>query len=220
MDKDQALEKIKKCLNLSKSSNPNESAIALKQMRKIMQEYNIGMGEVQESIIRQANSYIGGRLVLWKQKLAKIVAEAFDCCFCWGGDDKSIKFFGIESNAEIALYAYETLVSQLDRDRKKYMKENHKDQSRANRNKISNTYCFGWLKKIQSAVENIVPKKEEKELIEKYMDKKIDIEYSKGSVFTIVGGDIGSDAMENGKKDGSKANLFHATYGKEQELIG
>lgn len=41
MDKSKALDKIKKCLALSKSSNPHEAAAALRQAQKLMHAHDI-----------------------------------------------------------------------------------------------------------------------------------------------------------------------------------
>ena len=41
MDKNKAIEKIKKCLALAKSANENEAAIALRQAQALMREFQI-----------------------------------------------------------------------------------------------------------------------------------------------------------------------------------
>lgn len=221
MERDKVLEKIKKCMNLSKSSNANEAMIALKQMRKLMNEYNINMIDVQISLVKEAKLKIGSRLSKWKQELAVIVAKAFDCKFCWGGNEKTIDFVGFGSNAEIALYAYETLLAQLDADRKKYMKNNHIGKTTKERNQISLTYCRAWLSQIHKAVENIVPKEEEKIIIKQYMANVLNTQQSKYKGSESVRGEMGEAIYKQGMEDGSKANLFHATgVGESQKLIG
>ena len=45
MDRDAALEKIRKCLALSSSPNENEARTALLMARRLMAEYKIGSGE-------------------------------------------------------------------------------------------------------------------------------------------------------------------------------
>lgn len=53
MDKAKVLEKIKKCLALSKSANEHEAAQALKQMQALMREYGISDADVALSDIKQ-----------------------------------------------------------------------------------------------------------------------------------------------------------------------
>ncbi|ENQ7660407.1 DUF2786 domain-containing protein, partial [Pseudomonas aeruginosa] len=48
MDQDRILDKIKKCLEMAKGrgSNPNEAEIALRHAHKLMEAYNLEMGDV------------------------------------------------------------------------------------------------------------------------------------------------------------------------------
>ena len=215
MDKQKVLDKIKKCLNLSKSSNPNEAAIALKQMRKLMDEYKVSMGDVQDSMINSALHH-SKRKMQWKKDLANLIAQAFDCEFFYSSH--GLHFVGVDSNAEIALYAYETLSRQLDADRKKYMANNHLNNTTKARNLFSYTYCVGWLSQIRAIVDKIVPKEDELEIISKYLAKHYSIKtVSRKQV--VAGGEKGSQAMDQGRNDGQKANLFHATSGRDQARI-
>lgn len=46
MDRDKVLDKIQKCLRLSKSSEPHEAAAALRQAQKLMRMHNVSEAEV------------------------------------------------------------------------------------------------------------------------------------------------------------------------------
>lgn len=217
MNKLEAIEKIKKCLNLSKSSNPSESAIALKQMRKLMDQYKVDMGDVHMSMVNTICDNSGGRQMQWKKDLAVMIAKAFDCeCYY---NSLGFNFVGVDSNAEIALYAYDTLARQLNADRKKYMANNYVNHSRKARNLISYTYCVGWLSQVRSIVDKIVPKQEDLELIKTYMETNLSIRYVKSNT-RVAGGVTGEEITSQGKLDGQKANLFHAASGKQQAMIG
>ncbi|MFH0128536.1 DUF2786 domain-containing protein, partial [Pseudomonas aeruginosa] len=52
MDQDRILDKIKKCLEMAKGrgSNPNEAEIALRHAHKLMEAYNLEMGDVLASM--------------------------------------------------------------------------------------------------------------------------------------------------------------------------
>lgn len=56
MDQDRILDKIKKCLEMAKGrgSNPNEAEIALRHAHKLMEAYNLEMGDVLASMAGEA----------------------------------------------------------------------------------------------------------------------------------------------------------------------
>ena len=56
MDQDRILDKIKKCLEMAKGrgSNPNEAEIALRHAHKLMEAYNLEMGDVLFSLVNVA----------------------------------------------------------------------------------------------------------------------------------------------------------------------
>ncbi len=56
MDKERILEKIKKCLALSKSANEHEAAQALKQAQALMREYGITDIEVELSAVTETGA--------------------------------------------------------------------------------------------------------------------------------------------------------------------
>ena len=56
MDKERILEKIKKCLALSKSANEHEAAQALKQAQALMREYGITDIEVELSAVKETGA--------------------------------------------------------------------------------------------------------------------------------------------------------------------
>lgn len=53
--RERALEKIKKCLALAESTNPNEAESALRQARKLMEKYQLEMSDVDSS---RADEYV------------------------------------------------------------------------------------------------------------------------------------------------------------------
>ena len=61
MDHDRALEKIKKCLEMAKgkNANANEAEIALRQAHKMMEAYNVEMGDVLASMASESTVLAG-----------------------------------------------------------------------------------------------------------------------------------------------------------------
>ncbi|WP_235550497.1 DUF2786 domain-containing protein, partial [Pseudomonas aeruginosa] len=64
MDQDRILDKIKKCLEMAKGrgSNPNEAEIALRHAHKLMEAYNLEMGDVLASMAGEARVPAGYRM--------------------------------------------------------------------------------------------------------------------------------------------------------------
>ncbi len=54
MEKSRIIDKIKKCLALSRSANEHEAAAALRQAQKLMQQYRIEMSDVDMSDIAES----------------------------------------------------------------------------------------------------------------------------------------------------------------------
>ena len=59
MDKNKALEKIKKCLALSRSANENEAAQALKHAQALMAQYGLNQADVDLSEIGEVGRDAG-----------------------------------------------------------------------------------------------------------------------------------------------------------------
>ena len=121
MTRDQALQKIKKCLALAASSNPHEAAAAMRQAQKLMQEH--GLDEADVNLADVAEVVMDGRnvpMVRWETGLAKIVADAFGCLthtgvrlsLNGGATHRRVRaftFIGVGASAEIAGYAFAVL---------------------------------------------------------------------------------------------------------------
>ena len=81
MEQDRALEKIKKCLEMAKgkNANANEAETALRQAHKMMEAYNVEMGDVLASMASEAAIYAGsdGNPPAWRGRLAQVCGHAF-----------------------------------------------------------------------------------------------------------------------------------------------
>lgn len=127
MIKDQLLEKIKKLLALSNSSNPHEAAAALLRAQKLMQMYNIE----KDSLFDDENdvSYIevlpirGLKSKAENQIIGAIIARAFGVEFFYSTTKSSIEkimFFGPKDILESCEYIYTILARALLIAKKKH----------------------------------------------------------------------------------------------------
>lgn len=125
MDKNKAIEKIKKCLALGKSANEHEAAQALKQAQALMREYGISDADVALSDIKKhaCTAKTANQIPGWQAWLANTVKAAFGAEWYLGGDwnNAHIVFYGAGNKAELAAYAYSVLLRQLESARRDYI---------------------------------------------------------------------------------------------------
>jgi hypothetical protein len=80
MDREAALRKLRACLRLASSSNPNEAATALRQAQAMMAAYGLSVDDVDKDEIREHAARTrsrGGYLPAHVWELACLVAKLF-----------------------------------------------------------------------------------------------------------------------------------------------
>lgn len=152
-----ALRRIKACLRLAASPNPHEAAAALRQARKLMDEHGLTESDAVASDVGNADAPTGMRggrppaSFLW---LANVVAGGFRCHSVLirypAAGTTIVRFFGRDSDSEIAAYALIVLNRQLTADRRKHTKRVRKRAVKAQRGE---SFALGWV----SAIEELFP---------------------------------------------------------------
>jgi hypothetical protein len=226
---DAALRKIKRCMELSKSSNENEAAIALKQMKLLMDQHNVTQQHVMAvDVVEKSNELdVVARPARWVLGLHSVIAQAMDCeGFVTKGGTWSpmqVSFLGVGASPEIAGYAFEVLYKKLKNDRAEFIQSNLQRFKRSNKTKLADAFCDGWVANIYTKVKNLSPNHEAAEKIKAYKETNAD-KYSKES-FKVKDRYDRSDnkaqaAMHMGASSSSDVNLFVATGHQEKNLIG
>lgn len=123
--------KIKRCLALSKSSNENEEATALRQAQALMREYRLTELDVRLSDVDevQSDKSRANRRPTWDRHLSGIVARVLGCpplsyhhwCDTSGRMVERALFVGVMPAPQIAMYAYESLLAKLTQARRDYV---------------------------------------------------------------------------------------------------
>ncbi len=115
---DDIIEKIKKLLALSESSNPNEAALAQARAAELMLKYSISQGAIDTSEKKEdepVNVFLfeadEGNKTTWKGSLASSIARFFNCKIYWSGP--SLMFIGRESDKNAVLYLYKAIFNQI-----------------------------------------------------------------------------------------------------------
>ncbi len=173
MDKEKVLEKIKKCLALSKSANEHEAAQALKQAQALMREYGISDADVALSDIKQhaCTDKTANRIPGWQAWLATTVKQAFGVEWYLGGDwnNTRVIFYGTGNKAELAAYAYSVLLRQLKGARREYIDTALK-RVRLAKNKTyrADQFCEGWISAVYRKIDKFANGEREQALLQQF----------------------------------------------------
>ena len=99
MDKEKALDKIKKCLALSKSANEHEAAQALRQAQALMEKYEVNAVDIALSRVseQKADRKMAFKLADWQWGIANMISDIFGCQSYQRG--KTMMFYGIGNRA-------------------------------------------------------------------------------------------------------------------------
>lgn len=172
------LEKIKKCLEMAKSktSNPNEAEIALRQAHKLMEMYNLEVGDVLASMASEHTILAGseGSPPVWRVRLAQVCADAFGTRIIISNPRWSAArfiFVGCSAAPELAGYAYQVLGRQLQKARRDFL-DTQKRCKRSTKVARGDAFANGWLDAVHSKIQNFAGVEDNiVEAIEAFMQK-------------------------------------------------
>lgn len=216
-------------MDLSSSSNENEAALALKQMQSLMQKN----GVTSQHVIAFDVSEHGIKLDViknppkWVTQLHTTIGQAMDCesmlqrgCY---GRKATIIYIGVGSTPEIASYAFDVMLRKLKADRVAFIKNHLSRYKAANKTKLADAYCQGWISNVYSKVENLNPNLEVEKKIKAY--KEINEEEYSDKVYEAKArfkknDDKAQAALNMGFVESKEIDLFVATGHTEQVLIG
>ncbi|MCD2164685.1 DUF2786 domain-containing protein [Comamonas koreensis] len=231
MTRDEALQKIKKCLALASSPNAHEAAAALRQAQKMMQQFglnevDIGLADVAERDQEARNV----PLVRWESLLANMVASAFGCTVITRIGTKYLPglklrrirkwvFIGVGAAPEIAGYAFDVLSRQCAKDRRAYIKQQSKNCKPKTKVARGDGYAEGWLDGVYAELESFAATPEQQAIVARYMEQKYPNLKELESKDRITGKNVTSNDWYMGKKAGSAVRLKHGVGGQQQALL-
>jgi hypothetical protein len=178
MDQDRILAKIKKCLEMAKSktSNPNEAEIAMRQARKLMDAYSLEMGDVLASLACEVKIAAGseGPPPAWRIRLAQVCGLAFGSQLIittsFFGPAGFI-FVGCAVAPELTGYAYQVLERQLQKARREYL-ATQKRCKRSTKVARGDAFANAWIDAVYMKVQDFAGADDNiAEAIEAYMAK-------------------------------------------------
>jgi len=165
------LAKIRKCLALSKSPNPNEAAVALRQAQVLMRAHGVEAHHVNAADIAEvttpSRTMARDKPAHWEANLAHLVARAFGCKlfvtkfllkpgmgYC---NEGSYVFIGTKSQAEIASYTATVLIRKCKDARRKWVADplgsvQCMSKSKGHLTRLGDAFAEGWVLQIEQLV--------------------------------------------------------------------
>lgn len=188
MNKKDVIEKIKKCLALSKSANQHEAATALRQAQALMEKYDIDADDAELLGIVNAEIIGSGsqKPPVFESMLAQSIAKLMDCKVFLSYQMKRTSstskviavwhFTGFDPAPEIASYAFDVLYRQLKKARTTFINTSLKRvQIRANKVKRADMFCEGWVLEASEQARRIKPNTEKLKQIEAHIKKTTEL---------------------------------------------
>lgn len=215
-DREKALQKIKKCLRLAKSSNEHEAATALRQARLLMQSLNISDDEVAASEASESRCKAGAsaKPVSWEAFLADLVADVLGCELVFmsqspidrvfdGAKPGQWCFIGCDSAAEIATHAFTVLYRRLKVARADYILKALSRCGPASKRRRADHFCMGWVYAVRSKVEALAITERQAAAIKAFKSK-----YSTTELEPIHrGGKAREDDLIKGARAGNQVDM-------------
>ncbi|HMV37770.1 DUF2786 domain-containing protein [Plasticicumulans sp.] len=178
MNRADVIRKIRACLALSASPEPAEAAAALRQAEKLMREHAVELADVHASETTQELAKSGFKTdpPAYAVILSGMVARAFQCDRI-GMPGRTLTrtetsetyvpalwvFIGIAPRPELAVYAYEVLLRQLQSARRRYVRNLDKRCKPKTREARSEAFTVGWLNAVQQEVNRFAGRSEDDE---------------------------------------------------------
>jgi len=221
------MRRIKKCLALSKSDNEHEAAMALRQAKKLMEEYGISMGRAEEPEVDVRDLSEGkiARCNMLDHELGLYItiADFFGCIMLMR--NRWPVFAGEAPAPEIAEYAAVTLLRQLRRNRKEFVEDTKRlipNPTRAQVRTMNQTFGTAWVysasKKIEAFAQGVTEKN--RGIYTRAVAGEEPIrEHQMRGTGTIKGNPLAELALIAGQVEGRKAELNHGMHGSEPQPL-
>ena len=218
MNKEKILDKIKKCLALSKSANEHEAAQALKQAQALMEKYEVNAVDIALSEVSEqgADRRMAVKLAEWQWAVANMISEVFGCKCYQQGD--AMVFYGLGNRAEIASYAFDVVYRQISAARREFLKT-CRARKPSNRTYLADQFCNGWMMGAWGAVKKFEMSNEEKAIMDGYKKKKhpdmVEARTRDAKSSILQGSTMEYEALVQGMESGKQVQLHHAMNGTD-----
>lgn len=221
------VEKIKKLLALSESSNEHEAKLAMLKAQELLAKHKLSLKEVKEfkvynSAIKEKISVISFTKAKWKAHLARLIADNFGCYYYFKTYHTNIiTFFGREEDIAVCNivleYAIDCINSNVKRLRYLHIRDGYSTKG------LENDYALGFISGLNKKFEEQKKANQEwglvlvkdPEVVEAYSSKKF-----KGTVSTRTSFKGYAEVYRQGQKDGENFSISDKiTEGYDNETL-
>jgi Protein of unknown function (DUF2786) len=230
MPNERILDKIRKCLALSTSSNPHEAQSAMRQAQKLMEMHGMTTKDAQVSTVDElrAKSLTSiSRPKAWETKLSHLVAGAFGGHIMWHSMHSSCGhkeyfgsyvFIGMKDKIEVMHYTFQVLQRNLFKQRQAYISTNKQEgQDRQSMSAIGDTFAMGWLEAVAKTVATFVLGVQERATVTAYIEAKYPRRTKSAGKKQYYGG---AQHAEAGRQAGAGQALHHPMTQRKNLLLG
>lgn len=186
------LRKIKKCLALGASPNPNEAAAAMRQAHALMRQHgveahHVAMAEVGEARV-DVRTMARDKPAHWEANLAATVGKAFGCQLLISTsklpkeyrrhlNEGEFIFVGQKAQAEIAAYTASVLARKCKASRSKWISENLSEITslrggKAKATRMGDAFAEGWVQAIGTLVADFANPQDIEDAITKHIEQR------------------------------------------------
>ncbi len=216
------LERIRKLLALSQSSNQHEAAIALNRAQKLMAEHGVTdidleLADISREDVHACNSR---KPPMWVVYLTSTIGEAFGCHPVIIGKMRGsdVAFIGPDPQPQIAKYAYEVLYRQVNAARTQHIQEQNSRIKRSTKTRRGDEFAKGWVIAVHNKIQKFANSEKTELLIAHFMEREFnELETAKGREQKTNRRDSASRVM--GHIAGQKAQLNHGVAGEQRERL-
>jgi hypothetical protein len=224
-----AIEKIKKCLALARSTNPNEAATALRQAHALMKKHGVSSHEITMSDIGEAETIstttTKSKPARWESSLVSTIGKAFGCGLMIRRGQVvnvcSYVFVGLKHNAEIAAYVAEITIRKCKKARQKWLKENMAGFNsvaggKAKMTRLGDTFAEGWCSSVARVIHEFANPQEVETAIADYLNRETEGKEAKSRA--PKKDEHQSAAVIAGIQAGKGVSLHHGMHTAEKPL--
>lgn len=175
-NRDNILEKIRKCMALAASASEHEAAAALRQARKLMEMHQVSQSEMMAVGVKESHVKSGAisKPASWENYLSGYIADVFGCklIFRCGFSQSHWVFIGLEPANEVAAYSFDVLFRQAKKARKDFIDRHLKRFKKTNKVRRADLFSQGWVQSACKSVAPLTPAEGAAEAIAAYVDLK------------------------------------------------
>ncbi len=211
MDRNKALDKIRKCLALGGSPNANEAAIAMRQAQKLMLEFDVSGLEASAPKIDghsvPAASKTGAG---WEGQVAMAVADALGIevyrkkAARWSGTGAAWVFYGNADRIGLAEYAHLNLRRAVVKARTQFIKamKVQGDYGPGELRAQGRSFAYGFAAEVKKSVQALFMSPEEEAAIVAWKKERGLVLHSRRST-----GRLRADGYNSGKAAGTSFGM-------------